>query len=290
MAGSPASVLMDTLSSDDLALQAQLRERGAAIARAGLDARAIAIDLDETAWDWCYPVFRQPRIAIGHVEHIYLRRPLLWLLQGVRRESTVPVRIWTAGYGVRIDLIAARSAEFAEVTGLTGTIPSETIPHVVTRLDFLRAFRAEPALVPHPEGSWIGEKVPGMPTRAGKPAIDETRVLLDDRETNCRRFVAAGPGRSALWLRGTPRIAKDNLPLFAPKVPARQHWALGIADALEQIAAGRTGLYPVDPVPGGPERQGMAILLPHRAVFRDWLGPGREVSRALRRRRAEQRS
>ncbi len=261
-----------------------LTERGRSIARSGLAISEVVLDLDETVWDWSAPILEQRRLLFDHVEHLFLRRPLLWLLRGMQQETRGEhARIWTAGYGYRIDRVVERDPDFAAVAGLRPGDVSEDKPHVVTRLDFVRGFERRPDLIPYPQGRWIGEKIPGLPTAAGKPAIDQGRVLLDDRETNCRRFVAAGPGRSAIWLRGTPRIMKDNLPLRGPGLPARRDWSDGIASAFEAIARGRAGLYPVDPLNGGPERVPLALRLPHRVVVRDWLSPGRAVARALSR-------
>lgn len=263
-------------------LEASLRARGAAL-RDRLRPQDVVVDLDETLWDWIFPVLEQPRPWRGHTEHIYLRRPLLWLLDGLRGDTPDPVRIWTAGYGLRIDRVASQSPLFARIFDLGPGVDSADAPHVVTRRDFLAAFRRDPSVIPHARGSWIGEKVPGMPTLAGKPAIDAGRVLLDDRETNCRRFVAAAPGRAAVWLRGTPRTASGNAPLRR-RGPPRREWASGVAEALEAVAAGRGGVFAVDPVEGGPERESVGVQLPVQTVIRDWIAPGREVASALRRR------
>lgn len=272
-----------TASVAEADLERSLRARGEAL-RAALRPTDVVVDLDETMWDWVLPILEQPRPWRGHTEHIFLRTPLLWLLDGLRGSAPEPVRIWTAGYGLRIDRIAAQDPLFARVFDLGPGVISEAEPHVVTRHDFVRAFRQRPEVIRHPEGSWIGEKVPGMPTLAGKPAIDAGRVLLDDRETNCRRFASSGPGRAGIWLRGTPRTAKDNVPMRLGGGPPRRHWATGVAEALEAVARGQTGVFVVDPVDGGPERQGIGVQLPFRAVVRDWVEPGREVARALRRR------
>lgn len=242
----------------------------------------IVVDLDETLWDWCFPLSTQR--LLSHREYVFVRDPLVRLLEGIGGGH---LNVWTAGYGYRIDRICERRPDLAALFGLHADRgdTAEAAPNIVTRLDFLRALERAPDVIPQSprvRERWVAQKIVGMPTRAGKPAIDAARVLVDDRETNCRRFVAAGGSRSALWLRGTPRVWKDNLPLRGVRTPPAHSWAPGAADALHEIDRGKVGLFVIDPQHSDQQRSPIELRLPHAVVWRDWLGPGRRVRDLLR--------
>lgn len=270
-------------------LLTNLRQRGAALGRMGLSLSQIAVDLDETLWDWCMPLLRQTRWPISHREWIFVRQPLLALLHGI---GGGPLNAWTAGYGYRVDRICQHEPLLSELLDLYPDQghAAEQRPNIVTRLDFISGMRSRPELIPHGRERWVSQKIPGFPSAAQKPLVDQARVLLDDRESNCRRYVAGGQGRSAIWLRGTPRVWKANLPLRGIRRPPQHSWAGGVADALEAIAVGRTSVYVVDPEPGDFEQPQIVVDLPHRRAYRDWIAPGREVrdfTRELRQKERE---
>jgi hypothetical protein len=241
------------------------------------------VDLDETIWDWCAPIVGQPLWRGAHVEYIFVRRPLVRLLQGIGRGR---LNAWTAGYGYRLDRVCEHEGGLAALLDLSpdrGDV-SQTRENIVTRVDFADALERSPDMVqtePRSAERWVSQKIPGMPTLAGKPLVDEARVLIDDRESNCRRYVAAGEGRSAIWLQGTPRVWKDNLPLRGLHRPQAVQWADGVADALEEIVGGLVGLFPVQPAASHVVGEPVRVELPHRQVWREWIEPSRRVGRIL---------
>ncbi len=266
-------------------LEHRLRDRGRALARGGLSPSTLVFDLDETLWDWASPVLRQPMLVLEHVEYIFVRRPLLWLLQGLAEGQRDALMLWTSGYGYRIDRICEHVPELGRLIGLVPGQESASLSNVFTRPDYLTALQRDPLLVPDPNGRWLAHKFPGMPTVGGKPAVDAARVLVDDKEENCRRFVAAGEGRSAIWLRNTPRVWRNNFTWARLPTPPPLQWAEGVADALEAITGGRVELYPVDPTPSAYPNPSARIRIPHERLWRDWIAPGRAVEAILERRR-----
>lgn len=257
-------------------------QMGQQLAASGVSLDSLVVDLDETVWDWCYLVLRQPQFFQSHEELIYLRRPMIELLSGLQSAAPAGTRLraWTAGYGHRLDQICLHAPELARLFGYDPrTAPAETQPHLATRLDFDRALRRDPTLLPRDGARWIGQKVPGIPTAAGKPVVEEAHIMLDDKEANCRRFVAAGEGRSALWLAGAPRIWKNNLRLVRKWAPPRRQWATGIAAALRRIAEGQPGVYTVEPLPSDHRDWTVPVTMDHRVVWREWIEPGRRIDR-----------
>ena len=265
----------------NLSLKTRLLRRGEAIAQAGLTLKNIAVDLDETIWEWSLPLLPQPWLLGYHREVVFVRDPLIWLLQGI---GGGPLNAWTAGYGVRVDRICEQHTDLATLLALDPKSGDEAEKHptIVTRRDFVSAVEKQPSLIPDPVGSWISQKIPGAPTLAGKATVDQARVLFDDKESNCRRFVEAGEGRSAIWLCKTERAWRASLPLLRVQPPKAQRWADGIAEALEAIANGQTGLYPVMPVKSEHLIEGVTVRLPHTAGYRDWLRPRRVLRTILK--------
>jgi hypothetical protein len=249
---------------------------GRALGERGLRLRHIALDLDETVWDWRMAVLRQPRALWAHDEEIFVRWPLVWLLQGIASYESAPVRVWTAGYGYRVDRICNAAPALGALFGMGPDMGSDELPTLLTRLDYVRAVESNPALIPGP-GRWGGQKIPGVPTAAGKPAVDRVRVLVDDKETNCERFAAAGKGKAAIWLRGTPRVWGDSLQRLSVDPPPRRHWAAGVARALGKMLDGADGVLEVDAETGGPERTSVRVTLPHWRAWSEWLGPGKRL-------------
>ncbi|HIA00483.1 MAG TPA: hypothetical protein EYN66_00970 [Myxococcales bacterium] len=123
------------------------------------------------------------------------------------------------------------------------------------------------------------QKIPGTPTAAGKPRVDAARILLDDKERNCRRFVDAGDNRSALWLRGAPRTVSSAMPLTHAVQPQPRRWADAVADALDEIVGGRCGLYPVDPTESSHTISPVQVSLPHRVLWKEWIDPTRAIKK-----------
>ena len=263
-------------------LRDSLRQRGRELARAGLCPAEIALDLDETVWDWVWPLLGAPLDPTRHREVIFLREPLVWLLEGISAGHPGSFVAWTSGYGYRLDRIAEQYPPMRALFGIDAARAhaADDLPTVFGRRDFLRAVQRAPASLP--PGTGLSQKVPGMPTAAGKPLVDAARILLDDRESNCRRFAAAGGGRSAIWLRGTPRVWRQNITMFGTEAPRRGQWAEGIADALAQIAAGDRGrVHPVDPAADAPAPSRVELRIPHRRVWTDWIAPGRTTRRLI---------
>lgn len=257
-----------------------LEARGRSLVEAGLGPERIAVDLDETLWEWGMALLQQPTLWADHRETIFLRRPFLRLLLGMVRAGGSPVRSWTAGYGTRMDRIGHRSPEAAEVLGLGPGLVAESLPYVVTRLDWSRALQRRPALAPS-GGSIISQKVPGAPTAAGKPLVDAARVLLDDKETNCRRFVSAGDGRSAVWLKGTGRSWSRSVRWRRLAQPGARTWVDGIVEAFEAVAAGQVGLFIAEPRAWEGPVQGLEVRLPHDRVWREFVEPARAIQRRV---------
>ena len=264
-----------------MALEAELRGRGRALHAAGLRPELLAVDLDETIWEWSATILRQPLLAFEHTEMIYVRQPLLWLLQGLCKPGDGPIKAWTSGYGYRLDEVCRKDRKLDGLLQLNGR-PSQSLPTVFTRMDLARAFAAQPQLIPEDTHRISSQKLPGTPTAAGKPPIDAARILLDDKERNCRRYVGAGEGRSAIWLRGSPRKTKQVLPLIRHPEPLPRLWANGVSDALAEIAAGRVGLYPVDPEPSLHKVSAVRVRLPHHIMWREWGEPTRAIGQQLR--------
>jgi len=264
------------------ALEKTLRALGAKLGQDGLRQDQIVVDLDETMWDWSMPLDRQHRLYSAHREWITVRRPLLWLLAGM---GGGPLNAWTAGYGYRVDRVCEREPLLADLLALFPAEGqrAEQHPTVVTCLDFLGALRQDPGALPHGDHRWVSQKIPGSPSRAQKPRVDEARILIDDKETNCRRFVAASPGHAAIWLMKTPRVWADNLPRHF-QAPKARMWARGVADALDEILRGQASLVPVAPEPTDYGATSVQVDLPHRRVLEDWVRPSREVKRIVRRR------
>lgn len=253
-----------------------LKERGIALAQAGLKPSQLAFDLDETMWEWSAPVFRQPTILLEHREYIFLREPILALLDGIATDTKTPFCIWTAGYGYRLDRVAEKNPTFKRVFGVTEE-GSESLAHIVTRRNLASALERQPSLIPHSGPGLAAEKIPGAPTAAGKPIVDAARVLIDDKEHNCQRFIDAGGGRSAIWLKQTVRRRENTLPGWQIMPPKPKRWADGIADALEEILGGKTGIFPVNPVPSQHSIEPIRISLPHSVFMRDWIQPSRTI-------------
>ncbi len=254
---------------------------GAELARAGLRPDQLVFDLDETLWDWRVSVLKQPTPLLDHRETVFLRMPLLWLLRGlVHRCDGTPITSWTAGYGYRIDRVCEQVPLAAEVMGVSPDQAAEEAPHIQTRLDWWRAVKRQPDLCPYPD-RWVSAKVPGAPTASGKPLVDAARILCDDKETNCRRFVNAGDKRSAIWMRNTERVWGDCIQLRSIRDPPARSWAEGVASALRSITSGAVGLYVAEPRPSTHVPVGVVVRLPHRRAWKDWLLPGREMHRQL---------
>lgn len=269
---------------DGGALEQRLRDRGRALGEAGLSLSTLVFDLDETLWDWAAPLGRS-LLPVEHCEYVTVRTPLLWLLEGVAERGGGRLVAWTSGYGFRIDQVCAGLPPLAQLFGVGPGDETENLPNVFTRLGFLRALEQRPDLIPNPEGRWLAQKIPGMPTAGGKPLVDAARVLVDDKESNCRRFVDAGDGRSAVWLRGTSRVWKKSVTLYRIPAPPPRRWADGVGDALDAIARGKVGLYPVDPVHSEHPVLPVRVSVSHRRLWRDWLAPARAVERLLAARR-----
>ena len=266
---------------DQSAGKEALRARGRAIAEAGTHPGNIVVDLDETMWAWALSITEQRRLGLAHWERVYVRLPLVWLLQGmVRHAGGHPVRVWTAGYGYRVDRVCEQVPDLAEVLGLARGSKAEDAAHVVTRLDWVRAVERRPELCPY-RGRWVSQKVPGGPTEAGKPSVDAARILLDDKETNCRRFVGAGRRRSAIWLRSTRRVWGETIRLGALEPPPGRTWVEDVASALTAIGGGEIGLFVAEPRPTTGPPEGVDIRLPHRRAWRDWIAPGRRLRRLV---------
>ncbi|MFT5432589.1 MAG: hypothetical protein ACI9OJ_003289 [Myxococcota bacterium] len=252
---------------------------GRQLVERGLRLDSIVVDLDETIWDWCYLMARQPRFFREHTEIIYLRRPTIELLRGIQAADGGRLRAWTAGYGHRVDQICDAAPPLGQLFGYGPHEMAEAQPHIATRRDFLTAIRRQPSLVPRDGERWIAQKMPNAPTTAGKPIVDDATIMLDDKQSNCQRFVDSAPGRSALWLRGAPRIWKNNLRWVRTWAPACREWATGAADALGKIVDGQSGLYAIDPVASTHTEWTIRVSMPHQVVWNDWIAPGREIDR-----------
>jgi len=243
----------------------------------------IVVDLDETIWDWRMPLLRQLTFLFDHREYVYVRAPLLELLTAI---GGGPLNAWTAGYGYRIDRICAKHRSLAAVLGWRRGDRAERLPTIVTRLDFLAGARHDVTLLTgarRPDGqSWVSQKIPGMPTAANKPIVDQARILLDDRQTNCARFVAAADGRAAIWLQGTSRDWNDAMPRRGLNPPPPRQWAQGVAEALTCIVEGQTGVFEVKAQPASATPTPVRVRLPHSRVYRDWIRPSRAVRDLLR--------
>ena len=237
------------------------------LVEAGLTLEQIVVDLDETVWEWAMPLLRQPWL-VAHTETVFPRQPLLRLLAGL------PGRLnaWTAGYGYRLDAIAEQEPLLQKTLALT--CPSEEAPNVVTRLDFVTAWRADPDAAIRRQ---VAQKYPGYPSAAGKPDVDAARILVDDKETNCRRFVNAGDGRSAIWLHGSARKRSQTMPLWKVRNPEPREWASAVAEAFASHARGEPGLFVANPRPSQHAPRPVRVVLPHRVAWRDFVLPAREV-------------
>jgi hypothetical protein len=252
---------------------------GRRLAQSGIHASLLVIDLDETLWEWSSPLLRQPTLLWEHREYVFVRRPLLGLLEGIVQESRERINAWTSGYGYRLDRVSEQLPSLAKLLDYNPSIgqQSQTLPNVFTRMDLARALEKEPSLVPMSESRLVSQKIPHTPTAAGKPMVDKARILLDDKERNCRRYVAAGDGRCAIWLRGTPRLSRNTMPLFAVPNSRNLRWADGVAEALDQIAQGQTGLFIVDSVESFHDNPAICVHLPHRYLWREWVRPSRTI-------------
>ena len=91
------------------------------------------------------------------------------------------------------------------------------------------------------------------------------------------RFVDAREGRSAIWLKQTVRRRENALPKWKISPPESRRWADGIANALEEIAGGKTALFAVEPIPSSHPVETLRIALPHSVLIRDWVQPSRAI-------------
>ncbi|HIA03519.1 MAG TPA: hypothetical protein EYN06_00855 [Myxococcales bacterium] len=262
-------------------MQENYQTLGHRLVESGIHGSQIAIDLDETLWEWSSPILRQPTLLWEHREYVFVRRPLLWLLEGIVQKSQERLSAWTSGYGYRLDRICEQLPSVAALLHYDPSIgqQSETLPNVFTRMDLARALEQDPSLIPPVEGRLASQKIPHTPTAAGKPLVDAARILLDDKERNCRRFVSAGDQRSAIWLRGTPRLTRNTLPIFSVPTSGHRCWADGVADALGEIASGKSGLFIVDSVESEHINEAVCVHLPHRRFWREWLAPSNQIKR-----------
>ena len=127
----------------------EMRETGRRIVEQGLNSGDLVTDLDETVWDWAAAVARQPLLAFAHTEWIHVRRYLTALFEGIVQASdTGPIRVWTAGYGYRIDKVCMKVPALGRAIGAGKGMPrSEDAGHIFTRLAFVRGLLAAPELV-----------------------------------------------------------------------------------------------------------------------------------------------
>jgi hypothetical protein len=268
-----------------LASVEQMRELGRRLVEQGLNSVDLVTDLDETVWDWASAVARQPLLAFAHTEWIHVRRYLTALLVGIVQASdNTPIRVWTAGYGYRIDKVCTKIPALGRALGAgKGMSPSEEAEHMFTRLAFVRGLSTAPELLRGQQGLRVSSKLPGMPTAAQRSAVDNTKVLLDDRLTNCQHFVAGRSDRMAIHLADAQRKWTRSISRFKPWVPDERTWAPSIAALLQNYLAGDRGVHTARPVECKRAHRTVKVTLPHPVAYREWIRPGHQVRRELER-------
>jgi len=260
-----------------------MRELGRQLVEQGLNSSNLVTDLDETIWDWASAVARQPLLAFAHTEWIHVRRYLTALLEGIVQASDgEPIKVWTAGYGYRIDKVCAKVPALGRTLGVGKGMPSsEDASHIFTRLAFVRGLSAKPELVRGRKGLRVSSKLPGMPTAAQRQAVDDTKVLFDDRLANCQHYVEGRPDRMAIHLDGAQRKWMKSISRFKPWIPEERTWAPAIAALLGRYAEGERGIHTAHPIPCERAHRTVKVTLPHPVAYREWIRPGHQVRRDL---------
>ena len=260
-----------------------MRATGRRLAEQGLTSRDVVTDLDETVWDWSTSILGQPLFAFAHVEWIHVRRHMTALLEGIVEGSeNIPVRVWTAGYGYRVDRVCDQIPELARALCLgTPHQPAEAALHCCTRVSFLNGLIEDPQILGDGRTARVSSKIPGIPAASGRPQVEAARILLDDRRDNCELFVAGHPDRMAIHLVGAQRKWTSSVRKLRPWIPIDRTWAPSVALAFSEFLGGARGVVEAHPEACIEAYHTVRIRLPHTVAYREWIGPGRRIRHLL---------